>query len=185
MVEAQEFAKFEARGEAVRASITTEYTNKGAEEEQKIRREFELRGEVEMKSIELELRKRGEVEAREIMAEFVRRGAELEMTIRKEFEERGEVVMEEIRKELEDRGRKLQIEGEDACTDMITMACEVVMMVIKLKMKFKFQDVIEGSESGDYCEEFLFFTDSLDRKRRKIRTLHKHLTKEPKTYKQP
>ena len=29
------------------------------------------------------------------------------------------------------------------------------------------QDVVEDSESGEFCEEFLFFTGSLDRKRRK------------------
>ena len=30
------------------------------------------------------------------------------------------------------------------------------------------KDVVEGSESEEYCEEFLFFTDSFDRRRRRI-----------------
>ena len=78
-----------------------------------------------MAKIELELRKRGEVEAVQIMEEFEARGAAVEASIRQEFETRGEEIMKEVRRELEERGRRLQIEGEDTCTDMIAMACEV------------------------------------------------------------
>ena len=33
--------------------------------------------------------------------------------------------MREMRREVEEKRRRLQIEGEDTCTDMISMACEV------------------------------------------------------------
>ena len=78
-----------------------------------------------MAKIELELRKRGELEAVQIREEFEARGSALEASIRLEFEQRGEQIMRELRRELEERGRMLQIEGEDTCTDMISMACEV------------------------------------------------------------
>jgi len=153
-VEAEVFADFDRRANEIMTRLRAEYENRGREEEQKIRTELELRGEVQMAEIELELRKRGEVEAQEILAEFEARGAELEKTITKEFEDRGAEVMKEVEKELTERGRKLQLEGEDTCTDMITMACE---------------DVIVGSESDEFCEEFLFFTDTIDKKKRKKR----------------
>ena len=38
--------------------------------------------------------------------------------------------LEQVEKELRERGRRLQIEGEDACTDMIAMACEVRVTVV-------------------------------------------------------
>ena len=43
-----------------------------------------------------------------------------------------------------------------------------------------FQDVDEGEREADseFCEEFLFFTDALDRKKRKL--LHLHDLKIPK-----
>ena len=76
-----------------------------------------------------------------------------------------------MEKELRERGRRLQIEGEDACTDMIAMACEVRVTVVMEPLSslchMSCQDVVEDSESGEFCEEFLFFTGSLDRKRRK------------------
>ena len=68
------------------------------------------------------------------------------MTIRKEFEERGEQEMKKIEAELRARGVKLRDSGEEQCTDMINMAC---------------QDVVEGTESEEFCEEFFFFTNDL------------------------
>ena len=35
------------------------------------------------------------------------------------------------------------------------------------------QDSVQGTESGDFCEEFLFFTSALDRIRRKT-TVFQH-----------
>lgn len=51
-----------------------------------------------------------------------------------------------MKEEFEKRGRKLKEKGEEQCTDMINMAC---------------QNVIEGSESEEFCEEFFFFTTEL------------------------
>ena len=75
------------------------------------------------------------------------------MTKRKEFEERGEEAMKTIESEFRERGRKLQERGEEQCTEMINMACE---------------DVVEDTESEEFCDEFFFFTGDLEeRKRRK------------------
>ena len=68
------------------------------------------------------------------------------MTIRKEFEERGEEEMKKVEAELRARGTKLRDRGEEQCTEMINMAC---------------QDVVQGSESEEFCEEFFFFTNDL------------------------
>ena len=62
--------------------------------------------------------------------------------------------MKEIEAEFRDRGRKLQIRGEEQCTEMVTMACA---------------DVVEGSESQEFCEEFLFFTGDLEKRKRRKR----------------
>ena len=147
-------AEFEERGKELEQKIRKEYELRGKEEEERARREFEIRGEVEKVSIELELRKRGEEEAVTIRKEFEARGAELGEEIRKEFEERGEVEMKRIESELRQRGRELQDRGEEQCTEMINMACG---------------DVIEGTESEEFCEEFFFFTGDLEkRKKRKL-----------------
>ena len=44
--------------------------------------------------------------------------------------------MKEVEKELTERGRKLQLEGEDTCTDMITMACEVGKDITKFSFMY-------------------------------------------------
>jgi len=147
-------ADFEQRGKELEQTIRKEYELRGKEETEKATREFELRGEVERVTIELELRKRGEGEAIAIRKEFEDRGAELEGTITKEFEDRGAIKMKEIEAEFIERGRKLQQRGEEQCTDMINMACE---------------DVVEGTESEDFCEEFLFFTQDLEKRKRRKR----------------
>jgi len=145
-VEKDVLKEFEDRGKTIEKKIRGEYELRGKEEEERIRREFELRGEVERKTIELELRKRGEVEAVDIREEFEERGRNLEATIRKEFEKRGEEEMKKIEGELRARGNTLRDSGEEQCTEMINMAC---------------QDVVEGSESEEFCEEFFFFTGDL------------------------
>ena len=61
------------------------------------------------------------------MAEFEARGEALTETITKEFEDRGAVIMKEVEAELRERGRQLEIEGEEACTEMVTMACQVIL----------------------------------------------------------
>ena len=64
--------------------------------------------------------------------------------------------MKKVETELRERGVRLRDEGEQQCTEMINMAC---------------QDVVEGTESEDFCEEFFFFTGDLsdeERRRRKI-----------------
>jgi len=152
--------EFEERGRDVETRIRREYESRGKGEEQRIRQELELRGEVKRKEIELELRKRGEVEAVQIREEFEERGRMLEGTLRKEFEERGEKIKTEVEQEFRDKGNRLRDEGEDQCTEMINMACE---------------DVIEGSESDDFCQEFFFFTSDLsDEEKRRLRRLRKY-----------
>lgn len=148
-------AEFEERGEVLKKRLTSEYEERGREEETKIRREFELMGELERKTVELELRKRGEVEAVTIREEFEARGAKIETEIRAEFEERGEEERKKIEEEFIARGEAVRDKGESKCTEMINMACE---------------DVVEGTESEEFCEEFFFFTADLtdeERKRRK------------------
>lgn len=147
-------ADFEKRGKDLEAKIRAEYELRGKEAETTIRREFELRGEVEAKTVELELRKRGEMEAITIRKEFEDRGAVLEEQIRKEFEERGEKERDNIEKEFRDRGERARERGEEQCTDMINMACE---------------NVTEGTESEDFCLEFLFFTGDIGEEERKRR----------------
>jgi len=165
VVEKEVLQEFEDRGKDIEKKIRGEYELRGKEEEERIRREFELRGEVERKTIELDLRKRGEVEAVTIREEFEERGRQLEGTIRKEFEDRGEEEMKKIERELRARGTKLRDRGEEQCTDMINMAC---------------QDVVEGSESEEFCEEFFFFTNDLSedelrrRKRLGLYTRRRH-----------
>jgi len=145
-VEKEVLEDFNDRGKEIEKKIRAEYELRGKEEEEKIRREFELRGEIEKKTIELELRKRGEVEAVAIREEFEERGRQLEVTIRKEFEKRGEEEMKKVEAELRARGVRLRDQGEEQCTEMINMAC---------------QDVVEGTESEEFCEEFFFFTSDL------------------------
>ena len=109
----------------------------------------------ERKTIELELRKRGEIEAVTIREDFEERGRNLEAEIRSEFEQRGEEEKKKVKAELEERGRKLKDRGEEQCTEMINQACA---------------DVVEGTESEEFCEEFFFFTTELteeELKRRK------------------
>lgn len=147
--------EFEDRGKEIEVRVRRDAEERGREEEEKIRREFELRGEVERKNIELELRKRGEVEGLAIREEFEERGRNLEAEIRAEYEARGEQIRKEVEEELRDRGLKLKDEGEEQCTEMIEMACE---------------DVVPNSESGDFCEEFFFFTSDLsDEEKRRLR----------------
>ena len=164
-VEKEVLEDFNDRGKEIEKKIRAEYELRGKEEEEKIRREFELRGEIEKKTIELELRKRGEVEAVAIREEFEERGRQLEVTIRKEFEKRGEEEMKKVEAELRARGVRLRDQGEEQCTEMINMAC---------------QDVVEGTESEEFCEEFFFFTSDLSedeirrRKRLGLYTRRRH-----------
>ena len=159
-LEKEVVAEFEARGREVEGRVRREYEGRGKEEEQRIRRELELRGEVKRKEIELELRKRGEVEAVQIREEFEERGRLLEAQLRQEFEERGEKIKAEVEAEFREKGNKLRDEGEEQCTDMINMACE---------------DVVLGSESDEFCDEFFFFTSDLsDEEKRRLRRLRKH-----------
>jgi hypothetical protein len=54
--------------------------------------------------------------------------------------------MKNIEAELRVQATNLRDRGKEQCTDMIDMAC---------------QDVVEGSESEEFCEEFFFFTNDL------------------------
>ena len=154
-IETEVIKEFEDRGKDIETRVRRDAEERGKEEEQKIRREFELRGEVERKSVELELRKRGEVEGVAIREEFEERGRNLEAEIRKEFEERGEQIRAEVERELREKGVRLRDEGEEQCTEMITMACE---------------EVVPGSESDEFCEEFFFFTGDLsDEEKKRLR----------------
>ena len=99
----------------------------------------------------------------EIREEFEERGRLLESQLRQEFEERGEKIKEEVEQEFREKGNKLRDEGEDQCTEMINMACE---------------DVVLGSESDEFCDEFFFFTSDLSDEEklrlRRLRRLRKH-----------
>merc|ERR1711892_1248916 len=161
-----ETRRFERLGEQEQDRLRGIYEAQGKVVEKEVLQDFEDRGkDIEKKIRELDLRKRGEVEAVTIREEFEERGRQLEGTIRKEFEDRGEEEMKKIEAELRARGTKLRDRGEDQCTDMINMAC---------------QDVVEDTESEEFCEEFFFFTNDLSedelrrRKRLGLYTRRKH-----------
>ena len=65
------------------------------------------------------------------------------------FQERVDEEKAKAEKLFNERVAEGRIEGEKMCTEMITVAC---------------QNVTIGSASDDFCEEFFFFTDPLDKR---------------------
>ena len=56
-----------------------------------------------------------------------------------------------VETEFRARGRELEERGEQQCTAMVRLACT---------------GAVEDTESEEFCEEFLFFTEELDKKKR-------------------
>ena len=65
------------------------------------------------------------------------------------FQERVAEEKAKAEKLFNERVAEGRIEGEKMCTEMITVAC---------------QNVTIGSASDEFCEEFFFFTDPLDKR---------------------
>ena len=139
--------EFEKRARASGKKITEELKLIGQQMSKTIKQEFKLRGEAQNKTIELELIKRGAEEAVALKEELEERGRSLNATITKEFEEKVQEEKRKIKEEYVERRKILEKEGQDLCTDMIDMACK---------------NVIEGSESDEFCEEFFCFTSELE-----------------------
>lgn len=143
--------EFEERGKKLQTEVQAQYEARGQKERERIEQTTRLRGEVIAAKTEIELRKRGEILMRELMQEYEMRGMEVSNRTRAELMERGDRKRKEIEDDFAERGRKLREEGEMKCTDMIKEACA---------------DVVELSESDDFCLDFFFFTGSEEERRR-------------------
>merc|ERR1712117_356907 len=106
---------------------------------------------------------RGREEEEKITREFQLRGEMKNVTVKldlkiaegmRQYFDRFLQFREDLKQELIKKAEKILADGEAQCTEMIDMACE---------------DIIPDSDSDEFCAEFTFFTNDLDKRRRRFK----------------